>query len=90
MPYRSPDDFCAEYVELNGRDTVDEFGATSRLETVTVAGRTPDTARVEARRFIFGHAPDAGYYDAVEPTVFVLSRHADGWHVISEESLPYE
>lgn len=90
MPYQSPADFRDEYAKAHDRDKIDEFGATSTLEAVTVVSETPDTARVEARWYTSGHAPDAGYYDVVERTVFVLVKRPDGWHVHAKEDLPYE
>jgi ketosteroid isomerase-like protein len=90
MLYQSPADFCAEYAKAHNREITKEFGATSRLEAVTVVSEAPDTARVEARWYTSGHAPDAGYYDVFERTVFVLVKRSDGWHILSKEDLPYE
>jgi len=90
MPYRSPADFCAEYTKEHNRDKTDDLGATSTLEAVTIVSENPDTARVEARWYTSGHAPDAGYYDVVERTVFVLVKRSDRWHIHSTEDLPYE
>jgi hypothetical protein len=90
MPYQSPADFRDEYAEAHSRDKTDGFGSTSTLEAVTVVSETPDTARVEARWYTSGHAPDAGYYDVVERTVFVLVKRSDGWHLHAKEDLPYE
>jgi len=90
MHYQSPADVCAEYAKAHHCDKTDEFGTTSTLEAVTVVSETPDTARVEVRWHTSGHAPDAGYYEVVEPTVFVLVKRPDGWHILSTEDLPYE
>jgi hypothetical protein len=90
MPYQSPADFCAEYAKAHNHDITDESGATSTLESVTVVSETPDTARIEVRWFTSGHAPDAGYYDVVDPTAFVLVKQSDGWHIHAKEDLPYE
>ena len=90
MPFQSPADFCAEYAKTPDRTQNDESGEMSTLDSVTVVSETPDTARVEARWYTSGHAPDAGYYEVVEPTVFVLVKRSDGWHVNSKEDLPWE
>lgn len=90
MRYQSPADFCAEYAEANSTDTTDDAGATSTLEAVTVVSQTPDTARVEARWYTCGHAPDAGFYDVIERTVYVLVKQSDGWRVHAKEELPFE
>lgn len=90
MLYQSPADFCAEYAKAPSRHKNHEFGEMSTLEEVTVVSETVDTARVEARWYTFGHAPDAGYYDTVEPTVFILVKRSDGWHIHSQEDLPWE
>lgn len=57
---------------------------------MTVVSETPDAARVEALWFIYGHAPDSGYYDIFERTAFVLVKRYDGWRLHSEEDLGYE
>ncbi|WP_125806154.1 hypothetical protein [Actinoplanes sp. ATCC 53533] len=62
----------------------------SVLEDVTVVSETVDTARVVARWYTSGHDPDSGYYDTVEPTAFVLVKRSDGWHIHSQEDLPWE
>ncbi|MFJ4466173.1 hypothetical protein ACIP2X_01495 [Streptomyces sp. NPDC089424] len=90
MLYRSPADFCAEYARAHDRGKTDEFGAVSTLEQVTVVSETADTARVEALWFTSGHQPEAGYYDVLERTAFVLVKRQDGWRLHSEEVLGYE
>lgn len=90
MIYRSPADFCAEYAKTPNRHNERGFGEESTLDEVIVVSETPDTARVEARWWTYGHAPDAGYYEVVEPTVFVLVKRSDGWHVHAKEDLPWE
>jgi ketosteroid isomerase-like protein len=90
MPYQSPADFRAEYTKAHSRHKTDEFDAVSTLEEVTVVSETPDTARVEASWYTSGHAPDAGFYEVVERTIFVLVKRSDGWHIHAEEKLPYE
>jgi len=90
MVYQSPADFCTEYAKTPNRNRNNQLGEMSTLEAVTVVSETADTARVEARWFTSGHAPDAGYYDVIEPTVFVLVKRSDGWHVRSAHDLPYE
>jgi hypothetical protein len=90
MLYQSPADFCAEYARANQGEKTDGFGGVTHLDEVNVVSETADTARVEARWFTCGHAPDAGYYDVFEPIAFVLVKRSDGWHVRSEESLGYE
>lgn len=90
MLYRSPADFCVEYAKANDGGKTDVFGAESTLEQVTVVSETPDRARVEALRFLCGHDPDSGYYDASERTAFVLVKRSDGWRLHSEENLGYE
>ena len=90
MLYQSPADFCAEYTKAHEGDKTDGFGNTSALDKVTVVSQTPDTARVEALWFTYGHAPDAGYFDVFERIAFVLVKRDNGWHLHSEESLGYE
>ena len=90
MLYQSPADFCAEYTKAHQGETTDVFGGVSSLHEVTVVSQTPDTARVDAVWFTYGHAPDAGYYDVFERTAFVLVKRNDGWHVRSRENLGYE
>jgi ketosteroid isomerase-like protein len=90
MLYQSPADFAAEYAKAHEGEKTDAFGGASTLEEVTVVSQTPDTARVEARWFTYGHAPDAGYYDVFERIAFVLAKRTDGWHLRSEEHLGYE
>jgi ketosteroid isomerase-like protein len=90
MPYQSPAGFCAEYAKAHEGEKTDQFGGVSELDEVTVVSQTSDTARVVARWFTHGHAPDAGYYDVSESTAYVLVKRHDGWHVHSEENLGYE
>ncbi|MFF7211761.1 hypothetical protein ACFZAU_14700 [Streptomyces sp. NPDC008238] len=90
MLYQSPADFCAAYARAHDRDRTDESGAVSTLEEVTVVSETPDTARIEALWFAYGHAPDSGYYDVFERTAFVLVKRDGGWRLQSEEVLGYE
>ena len=90
MLYQSPADFCAEYAEAHNRDQTDGSGEVSTLDEVTVVSETPDTARVEALWYTYGHAPDAGYYEVFERTRFVLVKRHDGWRLHSEENLGYE
>jgi hypothetical protein len=90
MLYQSPADFCAKYAEFHKGENTDVFGGVSALHEVTVVSQTPDTARVEALWFTYGHAPDAGYYDVFERTAFVLVKRTCGWRLDSEEHLGYE
>lgn len=90
MLYRSPEDFSAEYAEAHSSVRTDEFGNKSTLDTLTVVSETPDTARVEARWFTYGHDPDSGYFDVFERIAFVLVRQDDGWRLHAEEDLGYE
>jgi ketosteroid isomerase-like protein len=89
MPYQSPADFCSEYAE-HSSDPANEFGAVSTLEEATVVSETPETARVEALWFTWGHDPDSGYYDVFERTAMILVKRRDGWRLHSTESLGYE
>jgi hypothetical protein len=89
LPYESPADFCTKFAdERGGRDA--GFGATSRLDEVTVVGETTDAARVEAVWYTCGHDPESGYWDLFERTAFFLVKRGDGWHLNSEEDLGYE
>ncbi|SDS69740.1 hypothetical protein [Actinoplanes derwentensis] len=90
MLFQNPADFCAEYAKANSGNKTGEHGETSTLDMVTVVSETPDAARVEARWFTCGHAPDAGYYDVFERTAFLLVKQHDGWRLDSEEDLGYE
>ncbi|MEU6343327.1 hypothetical protein ABZ883_20590 [Streptomyces sp. NPDC046977] len=90
MLYQSPADFRAEYARVHDRDRTDGFGAVSALEEVIVVSETPETARIEARWFTYGHDPDSGSYDVYERTAFVLIKRHDGWRLHSEERLGYE
>ncbi|GAA3398144.1 hypothetical protein [Cryptosporangium minutisporangium] len=90
MLYQSPAGFCSEYAQAHNSTKTNEFGGVSTLESVTVVSETPDTARVEALWFTYGHAPDSGYYDAHERTAFVLVKRPDGWLLHAEEDLGYE
>ncbi|MFZ4151725.1 hypothetical protein [Streptomyces pseudogriseolus] len=90
MLYQSPVDFCAEYATAHHRAHTDESGAASTLEEVTVVSETPDTARVEALWFTYGHDPESGYYDARSRTAFLLVKRGDGWCLYSQEELGYE
>ena len=90
MPYQSPADFCAEYAEEHNSEQIDDSGGTTMFEAVTVVSETPDTARVEACWYTFGHAPDAGFYEATERTIYLLAKRTDGWHIVATEQLPYE
>ncbi|WUD70658.1 hypothetical protein OG937_02650 [Streptomyces sp. NBC_00510] len=90
MLYQSPADFCAEYARAHNRDKTDEFGAVTTLEEVTVVSETPQTARIEALWFSYGHDPYSGYHDVFERTAFVLVKQDGGWHLHSEEDLGYE
>ena len=90
MLYQSPADFCAEYAKAHKGENTDVSGGVSALDELTVVSQTPDTARVEALWFTYGHAPDAGYYDVFERIAFVLVKRNDGWRLHSEEHLGYE
>ena len=90
MLYQSPADFCAKYAKAHNRVETGGFGEVSTLDKVTVVSETPDTARVEALWYAYGHDPDSGYYDVFERTAFVLVKRHDGWRLYSEENLGYE
>ena len=90
MLYQNPADFCAKYAKAHNITKADEFGGLSTLTSMTVVSETPDTARVEALWFTYGHAPDAGYYDADERTAFILVKRPEGWLLHAEEDLGYE
>jgi hypothetical protein len=88
--YQSPADFCAEYASAHTHDETGVHGEESTLDEITVVSETPDTARVEARWYTYGHDPDSGYYDVFERTAFVLVKRPGGWYLHSAESLGYE
>lgn len=90
MPYRSPAEFCAEYVKAGGQDENSAFGEKSTLDSMTVVSETPDEVRIEALWYTAGHDPDSGYYDVFERFAFVLVKRHDGWHLHSQENLGYE
>ncbi|MBF9134407.1 hypothetical protein I0C86_36585 [Plantactinospora sp. S1510] len=90
MLYQSPADFCASYVRAHSNAKAGKLGEESTLDTVTVVSETPDTARVEALWYTYGHDSDSGYYDVFERTAFVLVKRHDGWCLHSEENLGYE
>jgi hypothetical protein len=77
MRCESPADFCAKYTEAHRHEETDELGTSSTLHEVTVVKVTSDTARVEALWYRCGHAPDAGFYDVLERTAFVLVKRHD-------------
>jgi ketosteroid isomerase-like protein len=90
MLYQSPADFCVEYAKVHNHDKTDGLDGVFTLDEVTVVSETPDTARVDALWFAYGHDPDSGYYDVFERTAFVLVKRQDGWRVHSAENLGYE
>jgi hypothetical protein len=90
MLYQSPADFCVKYAEFHKGKNTDVSGGGSRLDEVTVVSQTPDTARIEACWYSYGHAPDAGFDDVFERTAFVLVKRTYGWRLDSEEHLGYE
>ncbi|MDX2704125.1 hypothetical protein PV350_14825 [Streptomyces sp. PA03-6a] len=90
MLYQSPADFCAEYARAHNHDITDGFGAVTTLQEVTVVSETPQTARIEALWFSYGHEPESGYYDVFERTAFVLVKQHGGWRLHSKEFLGYE
>ncbi|MEV4842255.1 hypothetical protein AB0K20_03385 [Micromonospora matsumotoense] len=90
MLYQSPADFCARYAEAHSNGKVDGFGGESSVDSVTVVSEAPDTARIDALWYTYGHDPDSGFYDVFERTAFVLVKRHDGWHLHSEENLGYE
>jgi ketosteroid isomerase-like protein len=89
MLYQSPADFCAKYIEEHSDDKTNGPDK-STLDKVTVVSETPDTARIDALWFTYGHDPDSGYWDVSERTAFVLVRRDDGWRLHSAEDLGYE
>ncbi|WUD70340.1 hypothetical protein OG937_45615 [Streptomyces sp. NBC_00510] len=62
----------------------------TRLDEVTVVSETPETTRIEAVWFSYGHDPDSGYYDVFERTAVVLVKQDAGWRLHSEEFLGYQ
>jgi ketosteroid isomerase-like protein len=87
MRYGSPAAFCATYAEAHSDDKTDRLGTTCTLDSVTVVSETSDTAHVEALWYLYGHAPEAGFYDLRERTAIILVKQHDGWRVHTEADL---
>jgi ketosteroid isomerase-like protein len=90
MLYQSPADFCAKYAKTPSHEKPGPFDENSSVDSVTVVSETPDTARIEALWFTYGHDPDSGYYDVFERIAIVLVKQPDGWRLHSEVNLGYE